>query len=681
MFVIASIIIELLIVSFFVLLLFNLREKLGLAPLYILLGCLQYFQVNLDNLISFNFLGEYPIYPGSVVLFSALIFSVLLIYIKEGVVSARILILGILVSNVFLSGLFEITATQDYFIRQYYDLDLNTPEAFNINYKYFFIGTIILLFDFILIAALYQFLISKFKKSNFFFVLILSLWSVLIFDGFAFNTFLFYGTPNYKPSLIGHFIGKSITAVFYSVILYIYLKYIDKTVISSSFIVDQKRDIFSILTYKRRYLDLKIKKEHVEEKLTSEKKEVDAALLESEAFNKGILSSLSAHIAVINKTGEILAVNKAWNDFSINNGETNLARTSVGSNYIKVCKDAIVGGDTLSQKVLEGLYAVLNKKTPSFKIEYPCHSQRESRWFTLHVVPFGNESDKLVISHTNVTQLKIIEEQLENSNAKLKEAQRMAKIGSWEFDPLTKVVHFSDEMYNILEIEMDSSQNLFEAYRSKCLPEDYDNFNELINNSIKNEEGYAIGYYIKSKDNTLKYIHEIGEVVKGINGKDLKLKGTIQDFTKDKLMYEELSQKNEELLKANIELDRFVYSASHDLRAPLTSIRGLIQIVEMTLKAEDEEIKEPLSLMSTTIDKMDVFIRSIFDYSVNSRTKVTVEEINFEELIGAIWESLKFMNIKYSPNPIINITQKGGFFSDKKRLEIILGNLVSNAIK
>tara|TARA_R110002051_G_scaffold137469_1_gene209969 strand:- start:4996 stop:6168 length:1173 start_codon:yes stop_codon:yes gene_type:complete len=296
-------------------------------------------------------------------------------------------------------------------------------------------------------------------------------------------------------------------------------------------------------------------------------------------------------------------------------------------------------------------------------------------------VPFGAESDKLVISHTNVTKLKIAEEQLENSNKKLKEAQRMAKIGSWEFNPITKAVYFSEEMYNILEIDKDATENLFDAYRSKCLPEDYDKFNELVNNSIINEEGYAIGYFIKSKDNTLKYIHEIGEVVKGVNGKDLILKGTIQDFTKDKLIYEELSQKNDELIKANIELDRFVYSASHDLRAPLTSLRGLIQILEMIMKPEHEELREPLSLMSTTIDKMDVFIRSIFDYSVNSRTKISVEKINFEELIESIWESLKFMNIKYSPNPIINIDQEAEFYSDKKRLEIILGNLVSNAIK
>ena len=785
MFLIAAILIELLLVAACILILFNLRDKLGLAPLYILLGCFQYFQVNLENAVSFKFMGEYPIFPGSVILFSALLFAVLLIYIYEGVISARTLILGILISNFFLTGLFEITTTQDYFIRlQDTAIDVSDASLFNIDYKFFIIGTVIFLIDFILLASTYQFLVSRIKRPLFFFTVFLSLWSVLMFDALAFNTAIFYGTSNYVPSLIGHIIGKSFSALLFSIILYIYLTYIDKVIAKTSFIAEQKRDIFSIFTYRKKYLDLKIEKEIAEQALTaqfekiitsisdgiitldkngnytyinkqaaeimgrapssllgkhiwsvypdikdrpfyvafqkaretkhvqslkdyyppldkwfyirmypsfdgitiyfsdiSEQRKTEEALQESEAFNKGILSSLSAHIAVIDKTGEILAVNKAWNDFSLENGELNLTRTSVGSNYLKECENAITRGDKMAHKVLEGLLSVLNSKQSSFKMEYPCNAPGEERWFTLQIVPFGTASDKLVISHTNVTQLKTTEKKLEDSNAKLKEAQRLAKIGNWEFNPKSKEVYFSDEMYNILEIDKESQEDLFELYRSKCQPEDFNKFNELVNNALKNEEGYEVGYYIKTKHANLKYIHEICEVVKIDKSGNLLLKGTIQDVTKEKLINDELSQKNEELQKANIELDRFVYSASHDLRAPLTSLRGLIQIVEMILKPEDEELKEPLSLMSTTIDKMDVFIRSIFDYSVNTRTKVSAEKINFEELIASIWESLKYMNINSNPKSTINIKQEGDFFSDKKRLEIILGNLVSNAIK
>ncbi|MBK8950978.1 MAG: hypothetical protein IPM85_00075 [Chitinophagaceae bacterium] len=56
-------------------------------------------------------------------------------------------------------------------------------------------------------------------------------------------------------------------------------------------------------------------------------------LKQSELFNRSILTAISAHIAVLDEDGTIVTVNKAWNDFSLANGETNLQRTCVGSNY------------------------------------------------------------------------------------------------------------------------------------------------------------------------------------------------------------------------------------------------------------------------------------------------------------------------------------------------------------
>lgn len=785
MHLLAVLILEFLLVSSCILILFNLRKKLGLAPLYILLGTLQYFQVNLENAVGLKILGDYPLYPGAIVLFCALLFAVLLIYIKEGVVSARTLILGILISNFFLTGLFEITAIQDYFIRnEHSDNNVFNSPFLSFNFKYFILGTVILFFDFLLLVIVYQFLISKIKKTYFFLILFLSLWTVLVFDAVAFNTAVFYGTPDYMPSLIGHLLGKSISALLFSIILHVYLLYIDRELVSTDFIADQKRDIFSIINYRQKYYDLKVEKEISEVKLIAqfektltsisdgivtldknwcyiyinkkageflgrtpesligkhiwtefpeivglpihdayikafetqetqivqvsnapqdkwfenriyptldgltiyytditEKKRIERALNESESFTRGILSSLSAHLAVIDNKGDILAVNKAWNDFSLVNGEHNLARTSVGSNYIDVCHKAIAEGDTISQEVLDGLRSVLNKEKPNFEIEYPCHSKTDKRWFTMHVEPFGSESDKLVISHTNITQLKIAEEQLENINIKLKEAQRIAKIGNWEFNPVTKAVFFSDEIYNILEIDQASDKDLFKTYRSKCLPKDYEKFDQLVSNAIQNREGYTIGYYIKPNENTLKYIQEIGEIVTDDIEGNVILKGTIQDITEDKMVNATLIQKNEELVKANNELDRFVYSASHDLRSPLTSLRGLIQIIEMGMDGMKDEDKKPFHLMTKTIDKMDKFIADILDYSINARTAIADEKIDLKSLIKSCWVDLEFMFIDYRPNSKLDIKQTADFVTDQKRVEIIINNLISNAFK
>lgn len=263
-----SILAEFFLISSSIILLFNFRSKLGLAPLYILLGGVQYLQALSGTMVSFYVLGNIPIYPGSVIVFSAVLFAVLLIYIKEGVSSARGLIIGIIISNFILSALFGITYVQEY-ATQIISVE-DSSSVFQINYKYFIAGTLILLVDFILLVIIYQFLISKISKRYFFFTLFISLFSVLIFDALAFNIILKYDAPDFNMSLIGHIIGKSFAGLVFSIILYGYLKFIDTEKTSASFIASQNRDIFSIVKYRKKYFNLKVEKKQVEQKLTTQ---------------------------------------------------------------------------------------------------------------------------------------------------------------------------------------------------------------------------------------------------------------------------------------------------------------------------------------------------------------------------------------------------------------------------
>ncbi len=150
-----------------------------------------------------------------------------------------------------------------------------------------------------------------------------------------------------------------------------------------------------------------------------EKNRAEQQLRESEVFNKGVLSSLSSHIAVLDKTGTLIASNKAWNDFGIKNGITSLDRISKGSNYFDVCKRSIENGDGDATRALEGIHSVFRKEKRFFEMEYPCHSLEEERWFMLHVSPFGEDDTKVVISHQNITDRKTAENKLSNTSVEL----------------------------------------------------------------------------------------------------------------------------------------------------------------------------------------------------------------------------------------------------------------------
>lgn len=144
--------------------------------------------------------------------------------------------------------------------------------------------------------------------------------------------------------------------------------------------------------------------------------------------------------------------------------------------------------------------------------------------------------------------------------------------------------------------------------------------------------------------------------------------------------FETLAEENSELKKTNEQLDHFVYSVSHDLRAPLSSMKGLVEITE-------EETTEPITLehmklLLGSIGKLDHFILDVLDYCRSKRLEIKPERIDFKELIENISDNLRHMNSGNRNVDIkISITQYKEFCSDKIGVGIVLNNLVSNAIR
>jgi PAS domain S-box-containing protein len=150
----------------------------------------------------------------------------------------------------------------------------------------------------------------------------------------------------------------------------------------------------------------------------------------------------------------------------------------------------------------------------------------------------------------------------------------------------------------------------------------------------------------------------------------------ISDLKRSKIL---LHEKNDELKKINAELDRFVYSASHDLRAPLSSLLGLVNVTK--LENNDPELNNYLDLMKTSVHKLDELIRDIIYFSRNARLDLSPEPIHFKNLA---WETIN--NLKYLPSGSaieteVEVAPYFNFYSDPKRLRILFNNLISNAFR
>ncbi len=144
------------------------------------------------------------------------------------------------------------------------------------------------------------------------------------------------------------------------------------------------------------------------------------------------------------------------------------------------------------------------------------------------------------------------------------------------------------------------------------------------------------------------------------------------------IMFKRLKETNQDLVMINRELDRFVYSASHDLKAPISSMKGLI---DLTLGERDPvKIQNYLDLMKNSLNRQEHFIKEIINFSRNKKTQINKEPVSLSKIIDQAILQHHYMpggsGIHIDQEINLDVIQ-----SDPLRLEIIINNILSNAIK
>jgi signal transduction histidine kinase len=138
-----------------------------------------------------------------------------------------------------------------------------------------------------------------------------------------------------------------------------------------------------------------------------------------------------------------------------------------------------------------------------------------------------------------------------------------------------------------------------------------------------------------------------------------------------------LRKQNRELVKVNSELDKFVYSVSHNLRGPLASVMGLLNVAE----SKPANLDEIHSMMQQSVMKLDETLKEIIDYSNNARSEIVNAEIDWKEIINKSMEKLQYLPLAEKVKLSIDDTEaQFPFYSDPQRLAMIFNSLYSNCI-
>lgn len=256
----------------------------------------------------------------------------------------------------------------------------------------------------------------------------------------------------------------------------------------------------------------------------TERKDSQRKIIDNASFTKAVLDSLSAEIVVTDSQGMIMAANSAWQEFGSENGATESARTPIGVNYLEVCEKAALAGDQSAKEALEGIRQVLSGAKHQFAMEYPCHSPNDLRWFVMRALPLKNKTGGIVITHQDVTARKLSEQ-------RLYETQRIARIGSWELDLMRGHLHWSDEIYNIFEIDKSKFGASYQAFLDLIHPDDRKKVDDVYVRSVKMREPYETIHRLLMPDGRIKFLHERGETFYAANGNPVRSVGMVQDIT------------------------------------------------------------------------------------------------------------------------------------------------------
>ncbi len=353
--------------------------------------------------------------------------------------------------------------------------------------------------------------------------------------------------------------------------------------------------------------------------------------------------------------------------------------------------DSIHPSDTF--KINESIKSV--KKGVSFESEIRFFKKDGS------IVSVINKSYPIINQEGTITEISgtIIDvSQIRKSEAELKEKQNLVDgILSTTPDPLflldietSELVYCNTPMNDLL------SQNplFLQGYKKQGIsnfrkhvhPDDLVIYDKLNYSLRKGKDSHTLIFRTKIFSDKYHWVEETVKVFsRRTNGKIHQLLVVVKDIS-DKMHAEnrvkklniELSSQNRSIKKINTELDQFVYSVSHDLRAPLSSMLGLVNLSKLGSKPED--LKEYMHRIGQSVEKLDGFIKDILDYSRNSRTELEINTIVLKNLFLEIIDNIKSVN-----NPDIDLDFESKetylFNGDIRRIRIIFNNIISNTVK
>ena len=318
--------------------------------------------------------------------------------------------------------------------------------------------------------------------------------------------------------------------------------------------------------------------------------------------------------------------------------------------------------------------------------------------FLVSSTPLFNEEEELigtVLVARDITEVKKAQNLLEKGESRLKRAQQIAQLGSWEFEQQSGTLIWSDELYRILGMEPRECRASYKKFLQLIHPDEKSKVEDAYRESLRQGwKNYELEHRIvQHNSGNIRYVHSKCEYIRDANGALVRTVGMLHDITerrqaelrirqlnKDLQHYvRQLAIANQELERSNQDLQQFAYIASHDLQEPLRTVSSFVQLLSRRYKGQlDDKADTYINFAVEGTSYMHSLLQGLLAFS-RAGGDLRVRTVDLQQMIEKLMRTLQWKleetggRLEASGLPVVE--------ADETQLFQVLQNLVANALK
>lgn len=417
----------------------------------------------------------------------------------------------------------------------------------------------------------------------------------------------------------------------------------------------------------------------------TEKKRIEEVLSEKQGQLALFIEHAPAALAMLDTRMHYLATSQRWRrDFGLK--DVNI----MGQSHYELLPELPEEWRSLYQRGLSG--EIIRRDEDRL-----IRKDGQIQWLRWEVWPWRNSQGNiggLMISSEDITRQKLTMDQLRDSEHRFQLAMDATEDGIWDWNLKTGDCYFSPGYFRMLGYEPESLPAISNTWLDLLHPDEHDFMAAEAQRQLQSGESLSLEFRLRTHDGEYRWIASRGKVVEwDPKGKPLRAVGTHIDITEQRYAREELEALNAHLEQRVTERTRqaeaatsakarFLANMSHEIRNPLNSISVLTHL--LTHDGLDDAQQQLAKKIQTNVTGLARLVDDILDFSKIEAGQIVLEKAPFslsnliEELKSLYAESANIKGLRmHWPESSI----KGQLVGDSQRLNQILSNLISNAIK